>query len=637
MSVDDDAGRGGGGGRAPVLLTGATGYIGGRLLRHFEERGRAVRCLVRQPARLGAARPTTDVVQGDCRDEASLDRALAGVHTAYYLVHSMAGGSDFAAEDRRAADNFGRAAAGAGVRRIIYLGGLSDETASPSAHLKSRAETGRALRASGVPVIEFRASIVIGAGSLSFEMIRALVERLPVMVCPRWVETLTQPIAIDDVLAYLTAALDLPEGVSGIFEIGGPEVVSYGDMMREYARLRGLRRLLLPVPVLTPRWSGLWLALVTPAQARVGRALVEGLRNATVVQSAAARDTFRVQPMPLRAAFVKAIDEGAAAYRKEDTRTVVVDAPPGQAFAPIRRIGGAAGWYFGNGLWQTRGWLDRWVGGVGMRRGRRDPDRCAVGDVIDGWTVEAYEPDRRLRLSADLKLPGRGWLDFEVTPLDDGRRSRIRQSATFDPRGLLGRAYWYAMVPIHSVMFRGLLGQLARRAALPSRGPVRTVTSVDLDRYLGDWFEVARFPAWFQRRCAGDVRASYAKRPDGRIDVINRCRAEAGDVIEARGVARVVDPRTSAKLKVRFAPAALSFLPFVWGDYWILGLAGDYSWAVVGSPDRHYLWILARTPALDAEGFASALAVARANGFDVERLMKTGHTGAARAARAAAP
>jgi uncharacterized protein YbjT (DUF2867 family) len=405
------------------------------------------------------------VVPGDCLDESSLDRALAGMHSAYYLVHSMSGGSDFADVDRRAAGNFGRAAARAGLRRVIYLGGLTDESGRLSAHLKSRAETGEILRASGVPLIEFRASIVVGAGSLSFEMIQALVERLPVMVCPRWVATLTQPIAIDDVVTYLAAALDLPEGVSGAFEIGGAEVVSYGDMMREFARLRGLHRVLLPVPVLTPYLSGLWLALVTPAQARVGRSLVEGLRNATVVRSVAARDTFGIEPMPLRTALVKAIDDGAAVRQKVDTRTVVVDAPPAQAFAPVRRIGGATGWYFGNLLWRLRGGLDRWLGGVGMIRGRRDPDACGVGDVIDGWTVEAYEPDHRLRLSADLKLPGRAWLEFVVTPLDDGRRATIRQTATFDPRGVLGRAYWRAMIPIHNFMFRGMLEQIARRTA----------------------------------------------------------------------------------------------------------------------------------------------------------------------------
>ncbi len=446
-----------------ILLTGATGYIGGRLLRSFEDSGHPVRCLARQPEKVVPIKLTTEVVAGDCLDEASLDGALAGVRCAYYLVHSMAAGSHFEDLDRRAAYNFGRAAARAGLRRIVYLGGLADNTSSLSAHLRSRAETGDALRAGGVPVIEFRASVVIGAGSLSFQMIQALVERLPVMVCPRWVATLTQPIAVDDVLAYLVAALDLPEGRGRVFEIGGPDVVSYGDMMQEYARLRGLRRLLLPVPVLTPHLSGLWLALVTPAQARVGRALVDGLKNATVVRSAEARKAFEIEPMTLRTSFVKAIDEGAEARWKIDTRTIVVSVPPVRAFEPVRRLGGATGWYFGNLLWKARGWVDRRLGGVGMHRGRRDADCCAVGDVIDSWTVEAYEPDRRLRLSADLKLPGRGWLDFEVTPLDGGR-SLIRQTATFDPRGLLGSAYWYAIYPVHALIFRGLLRRIAQRA-----------------------------------------------------------------------------------------------------------------------------------------------------------------------------
>ena len=308
---------------APVLLTGATGYIGGRLLRHFEEAGRPVRCLARNPERVRATRSTTEVVQGDCLDEASLDLALAGVDSAYYLVHSMSVGADFAEVDRHAAANFGRAAARAGVRRIIYLGGLADQAGSLSSHLQSRAETGSVLRASGVPVIEFRASIVVGAGSLSFQMIEALVERLPVMVCPRWVATLTQPMAVDDVVAYLAAALELPDTGSEVFEIGGPDVVSYGDIMREYAQLRGLRRWLLPVPLLTPHLSGLWLALVTPAQARVGRALVEGLKNPTVVRSSAACDAFQIEPTPLRVALAKAIEGGARLRQKVDTRTTV--------------------------------------------------------------------------------------------------------------------------------------------------------------------------------------------------------------------------------------------------------------------------------------------------------------------------
>jgi uncharacterized protein YbjT (DUF2867 family) len=452
----------------PVLLTGATGYIGGRLLRRLEARRRRVRCLARQPSRVVTTSGGTEVLAGDCLDEASLDRALDGVHAAYYLVHSMGGQTDFAATDRRAAATFGRAAARAGVRRIIYLGGLTGGPDELSSHLRSRAETGDALRASGVPVIELRASIVIGAGSLSYEMIRALVERLPVMICPRWVDTPTQPIAVDDVLAYLEAALDLPGDGSATYEIGGPEVVSYGEMMREYARLRGLRRLLVPVPVLTPRLSGLWLALVTPAQARVGRALVEGLRSTTIVRSPAARDTFDIDPIPLRTAFLRAIEEGTPDRLMRDTRTVVVGVPPAQAFAPVRRIGGTAGWYYANMLWRLRGWLDRAVGGVGMTRGRRDPELCAVDDTIDGWTVEAFEPDRLLRLRADISLPGRGWLEFEVMPEDDGRRSRIRQTATFEPRGVLGRAYWYAVLPLHNLVFRGMLDRIAERARRPA-------------------------------------------------------------------------------------------------------------------------------------------------------------------------
>ncbi len=449
---------------ATILVTGATGYIGGRLLQRLEDDGHAVRCLARRPDRVRTTNPRTEIVPGDCLDPSTLAPALSGIEVAYYLVHSLAKGPAFADLDRRAAANFGAAAARAGVRRIVYLGGLANDDAGLSEHLKSRTETGTALRAGGVPVIEFRSSIIVGAGSLSFEIIRGLVERLPVMICPRWVSTPAQPIAVDDVIAYLAAARALTQDAGSIFEIGGPRVLSYGDMMREYARQRGLRRYLLPVPVLTPRLSGLWLALVTPAQAAVGRALIDGLRNPTVVRSPAASRQFAIEPMPLDVAFARAIATSATQHLKRDSRTLVVAVSPAAAFAPIRCIGGRAGWYFANPLWQVRGWLDRLAGGVGMSRGRRDADECRVGDTIDGWRVEQYEPHRRLRLSADLKLPGRGWLEFEVRPRDGGRAAEIRQTATFDPRGLLGRLYWLATIPLHALLFRGLLRNIGRRA-----------------------------------------------------------------------------------------------------------------------------------------------------------------------------
>jgi apolipoprotein D and lipocalin family protein len=394
---------------------------------------------------------------------------------------------------------------------------------------------------------------------------------------------------------------------------------------------------------------------------------VEGLRNATVVRSNSALETFAIRPIALREAFLRAIDDGGAARFKTDSRIAVVDAPPAQAFAPIRRIGGTTGWYCAGPLWRLRGWIDAGLGGVGMPRTRRDPNDCVVGDLIDGWRVEAYEPDRLLRLSAGLKLPGRGWLEFRVDPLDGGARSLIRQTATFDPRGIGGRLYWYGVLPLHDLVFRGLLRRIAQRAvrgtaprhpprfarlgpvrrwaagaavvgatALPLAAgpaqtppPVRTVPFVDLDRYAGEWFEIARFPNRFQRQCAGDVRATYARRADGRIDVVNRCRTAEGET-EARGVARIVDEQTFAKLKVRFAPAWLSWLRMVWGDYWIIGLAPDYSWAVVGDPGRDYLWILARAPHLDDASIAAARAAARDNGFDLTRLVTTSQSGAAR-------
>ena len=470
-----------------ILLTGATGYVGGRLLPLLVTDGWRVRCLARQPERLLPRVPAgVEVVPGDLLDRASLSAALQGVNAAFYLVHSMGATGDFETQDRLAAEHFGQAARAAGVQRIIYLGGLGEDEPDLSAHLRSRHEVGERLRASGVPVIELRASIIIGSGSLSYEMIRALVERLPVMVTPRWVRVTAQPIAIEDVLAYLRAALTLEIEGNLVVEIGGPDRVSYGDLMREYARQRGLRRWMIPVPLLTPRLSSLWLGLVTPLYARVGRTLVDSLRHPTVVRDDTARRLLPVRPIGVPEAIARALRHEDASFaqtrwsdalsaapptprrwggarfgnRLVDSRATLVAAPPARVFAAVERIGGATGWYYGDWLWTLRGWVDLLVGGVGMRRGRRDPERLHVGDTVDCWRVESIEPGRRLRLVAEMKLPGRAWLEFEVQP--EGNGTRLRQTATFDPLGLWGLAYWYGVWPLHQLVFAGMLRGLAR-------------------------------------------------------------------------------------------------------------------------------------------------------------------------------
>jgi uncharacterized protein YbjT (DUF2867 family) len=431
------------------------------------------------------------VVAADMLDAAHLEEAMRGGDVAYYLVHSMGSADGFEEQDRIAAKNFGAAARAAGVRRIIYLGGLGDPEEATSPHLRSRREVGEVLRESGVEVIEFRASIVLGSGGLSFEMIRALVERLPVMIAPRWVSVMTQPIAISDLLAYLLAGLDLPTAGNRIFEIGSSDQVSFGDLMKAYAKERGLARLIIPVPVLTPRLSSLWLALVTPLYARVGRKLVDSMTVPTVVQDRSALDVFPIKPIGVREAIARAIaneDQEHAATRWSDalsssgetrdwggirfgsrlvdSRTVDVNVPPGAAFAPIARIGGQSGWYYANRLWRVRGLLDLVVGGVGVRRGRRDPVNLRVGDTLDWWRVEEFELDRRLRLQAEMRVPGRAWLEFEVTP--NGSGSTIRQTAIFDPVGLGGLAYWYGIYPIHGLVFAGMLRGIAERAETAS-------------------------------------------------------------------------------------------------------------------------------------------------------------------------
>lgn len=468
-----------------ILLTGATGYVGGHLLHAVEVAGYRVRCLTRHPEALRhRVAPETEVVEGDVLDARSLVPHMVGVHTAFYLVHAMGSVNSFEEEDRRGACAFAAAARDAGVKRIVYLGGLGSGR-ELSAHLRSRQEVGRILRESGVPTIEFRASIVIGSGSASFEMIRALVEKLPVMTTPRWVRTRTQPIAIEDVLGFLMEALEFEIDGSRVVEIGGTDQVSYLDLMKEYAHQRGLKRLMIPVPVLSPWLSSLWLGLVTPVFAPIGRELVESLRNETVVTEQSAQDLFSIRPLGYREAIGRALaneDREFAETRWSDAFSSVNRAPRWRgtkfgrrfvdsrsmgvpfsslvAFRPVERIGGQTGWYWGNWLWRLRGLLDLVLGGAGMRRGRPDPEHLLAGDTVDFWRVEEIRPGRLLRLSAEMRLPGRAWLQFEVEPGSAG--SIIRQTAIFDPVGITGQLYWYSLYPVHHFIFSGMLKAIVR-------------------------------------------------------------------------------------------------------------------------------------------------------------------------------
>ncbi len=473
-------------GKPLILVTGATGYIGGRLVPRLLEAGHRVRCLSRNPERLaGRPWPGVEVVKGDVSDPAVLGTALRGVSQVYYLVHAMGEDRpDFRGRDLRQATTFAAACAQAGVRRIIYLGGLGDATRHRSDHLASRQEVGYALGSAGVPVLEFRAAVIVGSGSASFEMIRHLTERLPLMITPRWVNTRCQPIGVRDVLAYLLEALEHPE-VAGIFEIGGQDVLDYRSMMLGYAEVRGLRRVILPMNVPLPILSVLWVDLVTPIPLELAGPLVEGMGTEVVVQDPRALTVFRVRPMGYREAVVLALQrldedavettwasslagepEGRALGSHEgmllERHHRHVKAPPHVVFQMCCALGGENGWPAGNWLWQLRGLLDRAVRGVGMRRGRRHPRELRVGDPVDFWRVEALETDHLLRLRAEMKVNGDAWLQFTVRP--EGTGSRLEQTAFFEPHGLLGLLYWYSVLPFHIFVFPGMIRALKRRA-----------------------------------------------------------------------------------------------------------------------------------------------------------------------------
>lgn len=475
-----------------ILVTGVTGYIGGRLVPRLLDAGYRVRVLVRDPARL-QGRPWLDQVEvreGDVLEPDTLAPAMMDVDAAYYLIHSMRGNPDFHQRDLTAARNFGVAARAQNVPQIIYLGGLGDPDTDLSRHLQSRQQTGQALREAGVPVTEFRAGIIVGSGSISFEMIRYLTERIPVMICPRWVFTRTQPISIRDTLDYLLAALQTPDSMGRVVEIGGSDVLTYGEMMTGYARVRGLRRYLIPVPVLTPRLSSYWAHWMTPIPSDIARPLIEGLRNEIVVRDDTAQEVFPdIQPMDYEAAVRLALQNLQASAvetswsdalvssqpQREpiilttqegmviEQRQHIVNAAPETTFRVFSGLGGERGWLYFNWAWRLRGILDRIVGGVGFRRGRRHPHEVRVGDAVDFWRVEAVEENQLLRLRAEMKVPGLAWLQFAAEPLNQ-EQTRLTQTAFFAPKGLFGWLYWYGLYPIHSLIFSGLVRRVAERA-----------------------------------------------------------------------------------------------------------------------------------------------------------------------------
>ena len=475
-----------------ILVTGATGYVGGRLVPRLIEAGYRVCCLVRDPSRLQGREwvNQVEVTRGDVLSPASLADAMDGVSVVYYLVHSLGKGANFAELDIAAARNCSAAAKAAGVERIIYLGGLGDSAADLSPHLRSRHETGLALREPGVPVTEFRAAVIVGSGSLSFEMIRYLSERLPVMICPKWVYTRIQPIAIRNVIDYLMAAIECRDSLGRVIEIGGRDVLTYAEMMTRYARVRGLKRLLIAVPVLTPKLSSYWVHLITPIPASIARPLIKGLFNEVVVHDDIAHRLFpEISPLDyetaVRLAFGK-IDHNEVESSWTDALTSsqggktpvalitsegmiierrqrIVAAPAEAVYRAFVRLGGQRGWLYMDWTWQVRGIVDRLFGGVGMRRGRRHPEDLRVGDALDFWRVEAAEPPKTMRLRAEMKVPGRAWLEFQAIRRSPSE-TLLTQTAFFEPKGLLGLAYWYVLYPVHSLIFSGLIGRLAKDA-----------------------------------------------------------------------------------------------------------------------------------------------------------------------------
>lgn len=474
-----------------ILVTGATGYVGGRLVPRLLEAGYRVRCLVRDPNRL-QGRPwlkRVEVISGDALAENTLAAAMKEVSAAYYLIHGKQGGQINADRDLEVARNFAEAAGEANIERIIYLGELVDATDDLPPSLRARHETGYILRTSHVPVTEFRAGMIVGSGSALFEMIRYLTEREPVLVCPAWFFSEAQPIAIRDVLSYLIDALKTPESIGSMIEIGGSTRLTYADMLLGYAKERGLKRVLIRTPFYAPRLSAFWVHMVTPIHWRVVLPLIEGLHARLIVRDGIARKLFpQIKPMDFQTAVHLALgriqrdnvetswsdalvtvagDIKPYQFTVEEgmyveTRKKLLNLSPEDVFRSYIGIGGERGWLYMDWAWGFRGWLDKLVGGVGLRRGRRHPDEIYVGEALDFWRVEEVQKNRLLRLRAEMKLPGKAWLQFESEPQDD--KTLLTVTAYFAPYGLFGFLYWYAMWPFHKFIFDGLTRRVASRA-----------------------------------------------------------------------------------------------------------------------------------------------------------------------------
>jgi uncharacterized protein YbjT (DUF2867 family) len=482
-----------------ILVTGATGYVGARLVTRLLAKGYRVRATGRSLARLRkrpfANHPAVDLIPADALDAASIAKACEGCAAAYYLVHSMMPGEgEFEEKDREAARNMARAAGEAGLSRLIYLGGLGEENPSLSRHLRSRSEVAAILASGKTPATILRAAMILGAGSASFEILRYLVDRLPVMITPKWVRTECQPIGIRNVLDYLVGCMETPGTAGGTFDIGGPEVVTYRELMRTYASEAGLPpRLVIPVPVLTPRLSSYWIHLVTPVHAEVARPLAEGLSNRVVCGDTRIREFVPVDLSTCREAIHAALGPrnfrfleadqppgwvpwetyrfpgdppwaGGTFYR--DTRRLYVRATPAEVWKQIEALGGKNGWYSGDWLWSLRGYLDRLCGGIGMRRGNREGGPLSPGAEVDFWRVVSVTPQRELRLLAEMKLPGEGVLSFRLLETDPGT-TQLTQTVQFIPRGLGGMAYWALAGPFHRFVLPGLIREIARRTGRP--------------------------------------------------------------------------------------------------------------------------------------------------------------------------